>query len=185
LQQLREKQREDRTTRIRLEAKERRNVRAQSRTPTWQGWLEAEAARGNETALAAVRSRARRREPVAAQLLAAERVDEVWRDGRVIYQLSDGSAVSDEAAPGARQSGHRWRSVLRAVPGVRAVRAAPACCEGNERILQAGRCVAGQKELAVTFADPKLEAHWVIAGFEHARADTHSHDHDYDNGLDF
>ena len=106
---LREKQREDRTMRIRREVKERHDVRTGYRIPTWQGWLEAEAARGNEEALAALRSRARRRELVAAQLLAAENADEarhgvrrhlrpaIRRDGRVIYQLSDGGAVSDEA----------------------------------------------------------------------------------------
>ena len=109
LQHLREKQREDRTLRVRREAKERHDVRARHRIPTWQGWLEAEAARGNEEALEALRGRARRRELAAAQLLAAESADEarhvirrhlrpvVRRDGRVIYQLNDGGAVPDEA----------------------------------------------------------------------------------------
>ena len=84
-------------------------MRARHPIPTWQSWLEAEAARGNEAALAALRSRARRRELVAAQLLEAENADEarhvirrhlrpaIRRDGRVIYQLGDGGAVSDEA----------------------------------------------------------------------------------------
>ena len=95
--------------RIRREATERHDARARCRIPTWQGWLEAEAAaRGNEAALAALRGRARRRELFVAQLLAAESADEarhvirhhlrpaIRRDGRVIYQLSAGGAVSDE-----------------------------------------------------------------------------------------
>jgi len=50
------------TARIRREAKQRHETRARHPIPTWQGWLEAEAARGNEEALEALRGRARRRE---------------------------------------------------------------------------------------------------------------------------
>ena len=109
LRHLWEKQREDRVTGVRREAKERQDVRARHPLPTWQTWLEAEAARGNEAALAALRSRARRRALVTAQLLEAEGADEarhvirrhlrpaIRHDGRVIYKLSDGGTVSDEA----------------------------------------------------------------------------------------
>ncbi|MCL2430453.1 MAG: relaxase/mobilization nuclease domain-containing protein, partial [Alphaproteobacteria bacterium] len=190
LQHLRGKQREDRTARIRREAKERRDVRARCRIPTWQGWLEAEAARGNETALAALRSRARRRELVAAQLLAAENADgarhvirrhlrpAIRRDGRVIYQLSDGGAVSDEA---------RLVRVSQVTDGAAffALSLAserfgprPLVVTGTEEFCRQVAVLAGQKELAVTFADPKLEAHRVIAAFEPARTDEHGHGHD-------
>jgi hypothetical protein len=193
LRHLREKQREDRTTRIRREAKERHDLRAIYRIPVWPGWLEVEAARGNEAALAALRSRARRREVVATQLLAAESADEarhvirghlrpaIRRDGRVIYQLSDGGAVSDEARQ-VRVSQVTDGAVFFALSlaserfGPR-----PLVVKGTEEFCRQVAVLAGQKELAVTFADPKLEAHRVIAGFEHARADEHGHDRD--NGL--
>jgi pyruvate formate-lyase activating enzyme-like uncharacterized protein len=53
--------------------------------------------------------------------------------------------------------------------------------KGTEEFCRQISDLAGQKGLAVTFADPKLEAHRVIAAFEQSRADEHNHDHD--NGL--
>jgi len=178
LQHLRGNQREDRTTRIRREAKERHDVRARYRIPTWQGWLEAEAARGNEEALAALRSRVRQRELVTAQLLAAESADEarhvirrhlrpaIRRDGRVIYQLSDGGAVSDEA---------RLVRVSQVTDGAAffALSLAsdrfgprPLVVRGTDEFRRQVAVLAGQKALAVTFADPKLEAKRVIAALQ-------------------
>jgi hypothetical protein len=178
LQHLRAKQREDRTTRIRREAKERHEVRGRHPIPTWQGWLEAAAARGNEAAPAALCSRARRHELVAAQLLAAESADEarhvihrhlrptIRRDGRVIYQLSDGGAVSDEA---------RLVRVSQVTDGAAffALSLAserfgtrPLIVKGTEEFCTQVAVLAGQKELAVTFAAPKLEAQRVIVVFQ-------------------
>jgi len=190
---LREKQREDRTMRIRREVKERHDVRTGYRIPTWQGWLEAEAARGNEEALAALRSRARRRELVAAQLLAAENADEarhgvrrhlrpaIRRDGRVIYQLSDGGAVSDEAhlvrvSQVTEGAAFFALSLASERFGPRAL-----VVKGMEEFCRQVVVLVGQKDLAVTFADPQLEAHRVIAAFEHSTADEHGYS--VDDGL--
>jgi len=190
LQHLREKQKEDRAERIGREAKERREMRARHPIPTWQDYLEAEATRGNEAALATLRSRTRRRELVAAQLLAAENADEarhiirrhlrpaIRRDGRVIYQLSDGGAVSDEA---------RLVRVSQVTDGAAffALSLAsdrfgprPLVVEGTEEFCTRVAMLAGQKELAVTFADPKLEAQRVIAAFGRSKEIDRARDRD-------
>ena len=104
-----DKQAEDRAERIRHEADERRQTRAQHPIPTWQGYLEREAAKGNEAALGALRDRLQRRAQMEAQLLGAQDAGEarhivyqhlrpsVRRDGRMIYRTADGGLVSDEA----------------------------------------------------------------------------------------
>jgi hypothetical protein len=190
LQHLSEKQREDRAARIRREAKERQDVRGDHPIPTWQGWLEAEAARGNKAALAALRSRARRRELVAAQLLEAESADEarhvirrhlrpaIRRDGRVIYQLSDGGAVSDEARVVRVSQVTDGAAFLALSLASERFGARPLIVSGTEEFRAQVAMLAGQKELAVTFADPKLEAQRVVASFERSKGVDRSHDDD-------
>jgi hypothetical protein len=190
---LREKQREDRAMRVRREATERRDMRSRYPIPTWQSWLEAEAARGSEPALAALRSRARRREFVAAQLLEAESADEarhiilrhlrpaIRRDGRVIYQLSDGGAVSDEASQ-VRVSQVTHGSAFFALSlaserfGTR-----PLVVRGTAEFRTQVAMLAGQKDVAVTFADPQLEAQRTIAAL--ARSKGIDQTNDRDSGL--
>ena len=108
-QHIADQQRKDRSDRVRREAEERREVRAQHPIPTWQGYLEAEAAKGNGTALAALRDRTQRRTRMETQILRAQDAEDarhivyqhlrpaVRRDGRVIYRTADGGVVSDEA----------------------------------------------------------------------------------------
>jgi len=55
-------QKQDRARRIAQEAEERRQLRARHPIPSWQGYLEVEAARGNAAALATLRRRMRRRD---------------------------------------------------------------------------------------------------------------------------
>ncbi len=109
IQHLRAKQKEDHATRIKREAKERRDVRVQNPIPTWQGYLEARSARGDEAALTALRVRARHRARMETRLIEAADGEAarhvilrharpvVRRDGRVIYRIADGGVVSDEA----------------------------------------------------------------------------------------
>ena len=99
----------DRAERVRREAEERRQARARHPIPTWQGYLEREAANGNEAALTALRGRMQRRAHTEARLIEAENAEEarhilyrhlrpaVRRDGRLIYRTTDGGIVSDEA----------------------------------------------------------------------------------------
>ena len=168
-------------------------MRSRYPIPTWQSWLEAEAARGSEPALAALRSRARRREFVAAQLLEAESADEarhiilrhlrpaIRRDGRVIYQLSDGGAVSDEASQ-VRVSQVTHGSAFFALSlaserfGTR-----PLVVRGTAEFRTQVAMLAGQKDVAVTFADPQLEAQRTIAAL--ARSKGIDQTNDRDSGL--
>ena len=193
LQHLRVKQREDRTTRIRREAKDRHDARVRYRIPRWQTWLEAEAAHGNEEALAALRSRARRRELVAAQLLAAESADEarhvirrhlrpaIRRDGWVIYRLSDGGAVSDEACLVRVSQVTDGAAFFALSLASERFGPRPLIVKGTEEFCRQIAVLAGQKALAVTFSDPKLEARRVMAAFERVRSDERGHGRD--NGL--
>jgi hypothetical protein len=109
LQHIAEQQAKDRVERVRRESEERRQVRSRHSVPAWQGYLESEAAKGNEAALIALRGRMQRRTQMEAQLLQAQGADEarhivrqhlrptVRRDDRVIYRTADGGIVSDEA----------------------------------------------------------------------------------------
>ncbi|MCW3476241.1 TraI/MobA(P) family conjugative relaxase [Limobrevibacterium gyesilva] len=178
---LRDMQREDRAARIRREAKERREVRVCHPIPTWQGYLEAEAARGNGAALAALRGRTLRRAQVQAQLLAAENADEarhvirrhlrptIRRDGRVIYRVSDGGVVSDEARV-VRVNQVTVGAAFLALSlaserfGQRAL-----TVQGTDEFRAQVAVLAGQKDLAVTFADPKLEVLRVLAASERSK----------------
>lgn len=104
-----EQRAKDRAERVRREAEERRQARARHPIPTWQGYLEREAANGNEAALTALRGRMQRRAHMEARLIEAENAEEarhivhrhlrpaVRRDGRLIYRTTDGGIVSDEA----------------------------------------------------------------------------------------
>ena len=104
-----ERQAEDRAERIRRERDERHKARAAHPIPTWQSFLEREAAQGSEAALRALRDRMQRRTRMESQLLGAEDADaarhvvyqhlrpSVRRDGRMIYRTADGGLVADEA----------------------------------------------------------------------------------------
>jgi hypothetical protein len=178
LQHLRDKQREDRATRIQREAKERRETRTQHPIPTWQGYLEAEAARGNEVALAALRSRAQRQAQVAAQLLEAENAEEgrhvirrhlrpaIRRDGRVIYQLRDGGVVSDEAQVVRVSQVTAGCAFLALSLATERFGPRPLVVQGTDDFRAQVATLAGQKDLAITFADPTLETQRVLAAFE-------------------
>ncbi|MGI4942120.1 MAG: TraI/MobA(P) family conjugative relaxase, partial [Janthinobacterium lividum] len=59
-QHIAEQREQDRIARLARERDERHQVRAEHAVPNWQGWLETQAAGGNEAALASLRSRQRR-----------------------------------------------------------------------------------------------------------------------------
>ncbi len=181
LQHLRDKQRDDRATRIQREAKERRETRAQHPIPTWQGYLEAEAARGNEAALAALRSRAQRQAQVEAQLLEAENAEEarhvirrhlrpaIRRDGRVIYQLGDGGVVSDEARVVRVNQVTAGAAFLALSLATERFGPRPLVVQGTDDFRAQVATLAGQEDLAITFADPTLEAKRVLTAFERTK----------------
>jgi hypothetical protein len=160
---------EDRAERVRREADERRRVRAQHPVPTWDGYLEAEAANGNEAALATLRGRTQRRQQMDAQIMqaadatAARHVVHqhlrpvIRRDGRVVYRLKDGGVVSDEARHvrvSQLTTGAAFLALTLAADrfGNRAL-----IVRGSDEFRAQVATLAGSKGLHVQFADGSLE----------------------------
>ena len=178
LQHLRNSEREVRHTRIAHETQERRDARARHPMPTWQDYLATAAAHGDEAALATLRCRVERRAASEAQVLEAENAAAVRhvirrhlhpairRDGRVIYPLDDGGIVSDEA---------RVVRVSRVTAGAICLALwlaserfgpRPLVVRGADDFRRRVAVLAGQTALAVSFADPALEARRALSAFE-------------------
>jgi Relaxase/Mobilisation nuclease domain/Large polyvalent protein-associated domain 7 len=159
----------DQATRKAREAEDRRQVRVRHPIPTWQGFLEAEAARGDEAALRALRTRQQQRERVEAALLEAADAGEarhivyqhlrpmVRRDGRVIYRVADGGLVSDEARQVRVNQVTAGAAFLALTLAVDRFGARPLNVSGTEDFQRQVAQIAGIKGLGVTFADAGLE----------------------------
>lgn len=159
----------DRTSRIARERQERHDVRVAHPIPHWQGFLEAEAAKGNERALAALRSRQRRAQRVEDEVLTAADARQarhivhghmrpaIRRDGRVIYRVNDGGVVSDEAAQ-VRVLQPTTAAAFLAV-SLAADRFGPRALivRGTDAFRHQVAKAAGLEGMSVTFADPVLE----------------------------
>ena len=151
------------------EAEERRQVRAQHQIPNWQGFLEAEAGRGNDAALRALRIRQQQRERVEAALLEAADAGEarhivyrhlrpvVRRDGRVIYRVADGGLVSDEAQQVRVNQVTAGAAFLALTLAADRFGTRPLNVEGTDDFRRQVAQLAGIKGLGVTFADAGLE----------------------------
>ena len=155
-------------------AEARAGARAAHPLPTWEAFLEQAAARGDETALAALRQRRRREqhatERLTADLLAAtdpERVRHVvyadlrpqpQKNGDVRYALVDGGRVTD-CAPHVRVDQRTAGAVALALAlaserfGGQAL-----AVGGSDAFRRAVAEQAGRGGFAVRFADPALEA---------------------------
>lgn len=104
---LRAKAAEDRRQRAKAD---RQAARAAFPLPTWQKFLETEAARGDEAALAVLRSRTIAKNSVGADILTAGDIaaarhvvyqqlsPEARKNGDVVYQTKDGGRVTDRSA---------------------------------------------------------------------------------------
>ena len=162
----------DRIEGLAREASERRRLKEKHPIPIWSGWLEAEAARGNSAAVAALRRRRTqqpRRGPIDAPSVEPDKAGQdrpvvyphlrpaVRRDGRLIYRSDDGGIVADES---------RLVRVNEVSPG--AVRLAlslagarfghrPLVVRGTDSFRHQVASLAGREALAVAFADPRLE----------------------------
>ena len=89
-------------------AEERRQAEARG-LPTWQTWLQDQAARGNMLAAEVLRSADQRQAELGAAVLSAENADQarhivyqhlrpaVGRNGEVTYRVADGGRVTDQA----------------------------------------------------------------------------------------
>ncbi len=165
---LAERRKRDHTERKAREAEERRQLRERHPVPSWQSFLEAAAARGDEDALKALRGR-QQGNRLGAQLLEAADVGEarhvihrhlrpaVRRDGRVIYRLDDGGLVSDEAKAVRVSQVTTGAAFLALTLAADRFGPRPLQVQGTEQFRHQVAQLAGIKGLGVTFADPALE----------------------------
>jgi hypothetical protein len=159
----------DRKARVERERDERRQTRAAHPIRNWQCYLEAEAAKGNEQALAALRSRQSRARQLETEVLTAENADgarhvvhghmkpAVRRDGRVIYRVADGGIVSDEAAHVRVLQPTTAAAFLALSLAADRFGDRPLIVKGTEAFRHQLAAVAALEGMSVGFADPALE----------------------------
>ena len=164
-----EQREKDRIARVERERAERRQMQDAHPIPTWQGYLETEAAKGSEAALASLRSRQRRMARLADEVLTAEDAGQarhivhqhmkpaIRRDGRVIYRVTDGGVVSDEAAQVRVPQPTTAAAFLALSLAADRFGARPLIVNGTDEFRSQVAAVAGLEGLSVTFADPALE----------------------------
>ena len=159
----------DRKARIEREREERRQTRGAHPIPNWQGYLEATAAKGDEQALAALRSRQRHTHQLESELLTAENADRarhivhshmkpaVRRDGRVVYRVTDGGIVSDEAAQIRVPQSTAAAAFLALSLAADRFGNRPLIVNGTDAFRNQLAAVAAIEGMSVRFADPALE----------------------------
>jgi len=186
-QHIADQQRKDRSDRVRREADERREVRAQHPIPTWQGYLEAEAAKGNDASLAALRDRMQRRTRIETQILQAQDAEDarhivyqhlkpsVRRDGRVIYRTADGGVVSDEARSIRVNEVTTGAAFLALSLAADRFGHRPLTVNGTEDFRTQVAKLAGIEGLNIRFSDESLEQHRALA--QNARKNRVERDH--------
>jgi hypothetical protein len=174
-QHLIEQRKQDRHQRLARETEERRQLRARHPIPSWQGYLEVEAARGNAAALAALRSRLRRRDPAALQVVEAEEAANVRhivfphlrpivrRDGRVIYRVGDGGVVTDEARNVRVNQVTAEATLLALSLAAERFGQRPLTVRGTEEFRRQAATLAGGEGLNIAFADHGLEQQRVAS----------------------
>ena len=168
-QHIAEERAKDRVSRSERERSARRQVRNAHPVPTWQGYLETEAAKGNEAALSSLRSRQRRTQRLEDEVLTAENAAKakhvihqhmkpaIRRDGRVIYRVSDGGMVSDEADQVRVPQSTTAAAFLALSLAADRFGARPLVVKGSDEFRKQLATVAAIEGMSVTFADPALE----------------------------
>lgn len=187
VQHIADQQAKDRGERVQREADERRQVRARHPIPLWQAYLETEAANGNEVALTALRERIQRRTRMEAQLLHAEDASEarqivyqhlrptVRRDGRVIYRVADGGAVSDDARAVRVTQVTAGAAFLALSLAADRFGNRPLVVQGTSEFRTQVATLAGIERLNVTFAEGALERQRVSARSDRANVAQQDH----------
>ena len=179
----------DRRVRVEREREERRQARAAHPIPNWQGYLEAETVKGNEQALAALRSRQCRARQLETEVLTAENADQarhvvhghmkpaVRRDGRVIYRVTDGGIVSDEATHVRVPQPTTAAAFLALSLAADRFGNRPLIVNGTEAFRSQVAAIAAIEGMSVSFADPALERERVsrTRGLPSGRRDHGNH----------
>ena len=168
-QHIAEERERDRAARSEREKADRRDLRKAHAIPSWQGYLESEAAQGSEAALASLRSRQQRAQRLEADILTADDAGKarhvlhehmkpaIRRDGRVIYRVPDGGLVSDESAQVRVPQPTTAAAFLALSLAGDRFGARPLIVKGSDEFKRQLAAVAAIEGIAVTFADPALE----------------------------
>lgn len=155
--------------RDRLLADDRAAVKAAHPLPTWQGFLEERASRGDEAALSALRSRTVRRSGAFGDIITAEdlravqdvlyqpRMPTIMRNGDVVYQTRDGGRVTDRAAEVRTDTLSREAAFLALALASDRFPGQPLVVEGSPAFRAAVLEMSLDPIFHVTFADPALE----------------------------
>lgn len=152
-----------------LEAQQRAAIAKQNPTPAWQAWLAHRADAGDEAALAVLRSRERKRERFVADWLRAGDVnaarDVIYKSmnpktdkaGVVHYEVGDGGTVKD-GRDGVRVDQRSDAADFLALLLAADKFAGQALIvEGTDQFKADVARIAGEKDMAVVFADAEME----------------------------
>ena len=150
-------------------AEERRQAQARS-LPTWQTWLQDQAARGNTVAAEVLRSTDHRQAELGAAVLSAENADEarhvvyqhlrpaVGRNGEITYRVADGGRVTDQARQVRVDEVSVAASFLALSLAADRFGDRPLVVAGTDTFKAQVASLAAMEGVNVTFADPAMEA---------------------------
>lgn len=171
-----------RAERRQLAIQQRAFIRQSNPLPTWQSFLEREAARGDEQAVAILRSRVISRSPEGANILTAQDRESARhvvyqqlqpvaaKNGDMIYQLADGGRVTDRATEVRADRSTTAAAFLALSLAADRYGHQPLELDGSDAFKAAVISVAAIRGFDVTFADPDLERA-RLAAVAHARGD--------------
>ena len=138
--------------------------------PTWQSWLQDQAARGNTLAAEVLRSTDQRQAELGAAVLSAENADQarhvvyqhlrptVGRDGEITYRVADGGRVTDQARQVRVDEVSVAASFLALSLAADRFGDRPLVVEGTDAFKAQIARLAAIEGINVTFADPAMEA---------------------------
>ncbi len=167
---------------------QRAKVRLAHPVPNWLGFLEHEAARGGEQALALLRGRNRQGRSINTDTLTSvERTDgghvvyqplvtSVGKTGDVIYALRDGGRVTDRACEIRTDRLTPGAAFLALSLATDRYGVQPLAVTGSEAFKAALIDVAGARWVKVTFSDPIMERARLDAGAAASRTKDRSND---------
>lgn len=138
--------------------------------PTWQSYLEGQAERGDPVATAVLRSQQRTRQRFAADVLSADNAEaarhvvyrelspRTSRNGDIVYQVKDGGRVTDTARDVRVDQLSIGAAFLALSLASDRFGDRPLKVEGSDAFKAQVAAVAASQDLAITFADPVMEA---------------------------
>jgi hypothetical protein len=150
-------------------AEERRQAQVRS-LPTWQTWLQDQAARGNTVAAEVLRSTDHRQVELGAAVLSAENADQarhvvyqhlrpaVGRNGEITYRVADGGRVTDQARQVRVDEVSVAASFLALSLAADRFGDRPLVVAGTDTFKAQVASLAAMEGVNVTFADPAMEA---------------------------